>query len=90
MERAGELLAQRLGALALGRVVGAGVVDLVFEVTGGALVLALDLVGEIAEGVGGLALEAVAGGVERIAGVGGADGGGEVDDEVGLQTSAER
>ena len=76
------------GTPALARVVGVGVVDLVLHRPANALVLALDLLDEVAEGPTGAVLQGVPGGVERVARLAGADGRGQVHDDVGLEVAA--
>ncbi len=55
-----------------------------------ALVLALDLLDQVVEGPAGAVLQGVAGGVEGVAGLAGADGRGQVYDDVGLEVAAPR
>jgi len=79
-----------LGAPALVGVIGVRVEHLVLLVPADALVLALHVVHEVAEGPPGVVLERVAGGVERVAAGAGADGGDEIDHDVGLEPAALR
>jgi hypothetical protein len=87
-EGLGREVAELDRAPALAVVVGVRVEDLVLLAAPDALVLALDLVDEVAERPPRVVLERVAGGVERVAGGAGADGGDEVDDDVGLEVAA--